>query len=222
MSGRVHPSTTWHSRCQSTLMGLTLSLFLVSGHLLHAGPESNPAPRHHVPLPYAVDRYFTLWTSFCLSRPEAKPKAENVPSAPTPQSVCNFSLEGIAESDGTRYVYLCDKNTGVTHELIPNRAVGDLEVLKVSLGDEPAKHKVSFRSGSETYLLGFDLTENAVATASPNPARTATPPLTPPQAGAKPVSRREAIEAKMRSLKDEDDGWIDQPDGDPASRKGGS
>ena len=159
--------------------------------------------------PYSVERYKTLWTAQLFNLP-VKPEVPKVVAAPAPPpAVCKFTLQGIAEIAGTSYVYLEDK-AGALHEFRLNQPVGDVEVTKITMGDQVAMHSVSLRSGSSTFVLQFDLT--------PDPASTAPvkKPGNPASDGAEhatevsPEALGEEIESDLSEM-EEDEDWTEGP-----------
>lgn len=159
--------------------------------------------------PYSVERYKTLWTAQLFNLP-AKPEVPKVVAAPAPPpAVCKFTLQGIAEIAGTSYVYLEDK-AGALHEFRLNQPVGDVEVTKITMGDQVAMHSVSLRSGSSTFVLQFDLTPDPASTA---PVKKAGYPAQDGPERATEVSPEalgEEIESDLSEM-EEDEDWTEDP-----------
>lgn len=196
--------------CLSGPCYILLFWSISQGGLLGA-PNHDASKRGEIAKPYAVQRYAKLWTAQLFYQTAQPENIAAEPPTPTPTAVCNYVLDGIAEVGGKQYIYLREKSTGALHELQLKQAVGNLEVTKVSLGDQPAYHKVSIRSGNDTFLLQFDLSAPQIVQA-------------PPRAGGKPeavrnpaekeiiaVDPRDALESRRRSLREADD-WIDEPE----------
>jgi hypothetical protein len=186
----------------------SMLLWMVSQGESKASPHSDDSSLKSLAKPYAVQRYSKLWTAQ-LFHTSPQPQITKPESAsPSPPAVCNYVLEGIAEVDGNRYVYLSGKS-GELHELQLNQPAGDLEVTKITVGDQAATHKVSIRSGSETFHLQFDLTPDPSVPApekivrNSNSSESKDPKVIP-------VSPRDAIESKRKAGKKGDD-WIDDP-----------
>ncbi len=137
------------------LAALGMVCLFSGGSFASAGSEDEKRPS--IAEPYGVERYKKLWSTPLFNVP-VKVEAPKVAPAPAAApAVSGFTLRGIAEVQGTQYVYLEDR-TGTLHELPVNQPVGDLEVTKITLGDQAATHSVSLRSGANTFVLQFDLT----------------------------------------------------------------
>jgi len=137
------------------LVFLGMAWSLPEGLIASSGTDGEEPPG--IAEPYGVERYKKLWSTQVFNAPV---KAEPPKTAPAPAmapAVSGFTLRGIAEVQGTQYVYLEDRS-GTLHELPVNQPVGDLEVTKITLGDQAATHSVSLRSGADTFVLQFDLT----------------------------------------------------------------
>jgi|GEM_PF-1862328 len=143
------------SATRVALVFLGMAWSLPEGLIASSGTDGEEHPR--IAEPYGVERYKKLWSTQVFNVPV---KAEPPKIAPAPAvapAVSGFTLRGIAEVQGTQYVYLEDRS-GTLHELPLNQPVGGLEVTKITLGDQAAMHSVSLRSGANTFVLQFDLT----------------------------------------------------------------
>lgn len=190
-----------------------LLIWTISQVGLLASPNHDASKRGEIAKPYAIQRYAKLWTAQIFNQTAEPERIVAELPTPSPAAVCNYLLDGIAEVGGKQYIYLREKNTGTLHELQLKQAVGNLEVTKVTLGDQPAYHKVSIRSGKDTFLLQFDLTAPPIVQAAPKAVRkpAAVPDSTEQNIIA--VDPRDALESRRRSLREADD-WIDESETD--------
>jgi hypothetical protein len=189
--------------CFAMVIGVSVPSELVSA----PGHEVSPGK---VAKPYAIQRYSKLWTAPYFHQTSQAVFPATEPPTPTPAAVCNYVLDGIAEAGGRQYIYLREKSSGTLHELQLKQPVGNLEVTKISLGDQPAYHKISIRSGKDTFVLQFDLSAPPTVQAAPKAVRRSDSPLDS-AAGQDVIAddERSALEARRRSLR-EADGRIDE------------
>jgi hypothetical protein len=172
-----------------------------------ATPHSESENLLSVAEPYSVERYKTLWTAQLFNLP-AKPEVPKVVAAPAPPpAVCKFTLQGIAEIEGTSYVYLQDK-AGALHEFRLNQPVGDVEVTKITMGDQVAMHSVSLRSGSSTFVLQFDLTPDPASTVPVKKPGNPAPEAAESATEASPETLGEEIESDLSEM-EEDEEWTE-------------
>lgn len=216
------------------LAALGMVCLFPGGSFASAGSEDEKRPS--IAEPYGVERYKKLWSTPLFNVP-VKVEAPKVAPAPAAApAVSGFTLRGIAEVQGTQYVYLEDR-TGTLHELPVNQPVGDLEVTKITLGDQAATHSVSLRSGANTFVLQFDLTTQpsppapVKADRDADPAASARSPQATsedrsggPRAPTTPAGAAEEVDESVSELEwiDEEDAevWIDEEDtGNESSSK---
>jgi hypothetical protein len=207
MKTHTCPSSSAHSSWLSVAFFSTL-LWLVSQGESKASPHSDDSSLQSLAKPYAVQRYSKLWTAQLFHHPPQPQVTRPALASPSPPAVCNYVLNGIAEVNGNLYVYLIEKS-GDLHELQLNQPAGDLEVTKITVGDQAATHKVSIRSGSDTFHLQFDLTPAPSVPAPEKIVRNSNSnELKEPK--IIPVSPRDTIESKRKAGKKGDE-WIDDP-----------